>query len=143
MSAQHGTRHRYVDGCRCDECKAANSDYERDRRQRHANGEVVSRRAVVMALPGEAEPEPRGPGQVELAVMAELEGLAAAAVQPALAAAAMALGRLLDHPRVLSPKPAAVKQLVMVLDVLRKASAQRRGGGLELVRQMTDKGGGA
>ena len=34
MSAVHGTRARYCRGCRCDECRAANSAYDRELRAR-------------------------------------------------------------------------------------------------------------
>lgn len=33
--AEHGTRSRYVAGCRCDGCKAANAQRERERRHEH------------------------------------------------------------------------------------------------------------
>ena len=34
MSAGHGTRARYCRGCRCDDCRAANSAYDRELRTR-------------------------------------------------------------------------------------------------------------
>lgn len=141
MSTQHGTRHRYINGCRCDECKAANSDYERDRRQRHANGEVVSQRAVVMALSGEPA-APAGPGRVESAVQVELAGLSAAAEQPGLAEVALAMGRLLDS-RAQTAKPSAARQLMAAMDTLHAASVRSRRGGLRAVREMTGPKGGA
>jgi hypothetical protein len=131
MAARHGTRHRYIDGCRCDDCKTANATYERDRRARHANGEF-SQRAAVVSLPA----QPCGPGPVESAVESELAGLAGQ-TRPGLVAVALELARVLDHPRAVSQKPAAAKVLVGVLDTLHKGSDQRRGR-LAVVRTMTD-----
>ena len=43
--AQHGYRWTYTKhGCRCDECKAANTDYQRELRERKRNGERTSAR---------------------------------------------------------------------------------------------------
>jgi hypothetical protein len=72
----------------------------------------------------------------------ELGGLPAAEARPGLAAAALAMGRILDNPRVPSAKPGAARQLGRLLDELRKPVPGGRGG-LKLVRAMTDKGGGA
>lgn len=81
-----------------------------------------------------------GPGDVELAVALELAGLSAAVDQPALAAAAVAMGRLLDS-RAQSAKPSAARVLAPLLDDLHKASARDRRGGLSVVKAMTDPGG--
>lgn len=35
----HGSRIRYMAGCRCDECRRANTDYEKDRQIARKNGE--------------------------------------------------------------------------------------------------------
>ena len=43
--AQHGTRARYVGGCGCDDCRAANSAYEHGRR--HGRRVGTGRRAPV------------------------------------------------------------------------------------------------
>lgn len=50
MSA-HGTRTRYVAGCRCDECREANRIYVADRRRRRggAAAEYASRKARGLA----------------------------------------------------------------------------------------------
>jgi hypothetical protein len=77
------------------------------------------------------------PGQVETAVAAEIAALASAEARPGLAAIAAALARLLDDPTAKTPKPAAAKVLVSVLDTLRKGSAQGQRGSLSLVKSMT------
>lgn len=137
MAARHGTRARYKAACRCDACRAAQASYQARYRDRVVNGETRPRPSVVPP----AGMQVAGPGDVELATVAELAGLSAAAEQPGLAAAAVAMAKVLDHPRALSPKPSAAKQLIAALDTLRMASARHRGGGLRAVRAMTDKGG--
>jgi hypothetical protein len=92
---------------------------------------------VVAELPQVGEIHP---GPVELAVEAELNTLPAAQLRPTLAAIAATMARILDG-RVSTPKPAAAKALVNVLDTLHKGSAQERRGNLALVRTMTQKGG--
>jgi hypothetical protein len=134
-AARHGTRHRYVDGCRCDDCKAGNREYERDRRQRHASGEVP-RRAVVQPVS-----QLRGPGPVEAGVLSELDGLSQAEARPGLAQVALALARIMDNPRAINQKAAAAKVLASLLDKLHSASARGRRNGLAVVRTMTEKGG--
>lgn len=126
--AAHGTRRRYsVEGCRCDACREAQRIYCADPRERHANGEVVGRGAVV-SLPVES-----GPGPVEVAVQAELAGLSTAELRPAIAAAALALARVLDG-RAVSSDPNAARQLTKLLDELRKPVPGRKGA-LKLVRR--------
>jgi hypothetical protein len=51
------------------------------------------------------------------------------------------MARLLDSPAS-TPKPAAAKVLVAVMDTLHKCSAQGRRGNLAVVREMTEKGSG-
>ena len=127
MAARHGTRARYKAACRCDECRAAQASYQARYRDRVLNGPPVA-------------PELQGgPGPVELGVQAELAGLGSGS--SALAAVAVALSKVLDHPRAQSSKPAAAGQLVRVLDELHKGAARHPRGGLKLVRSMTEKGG--
>jgi hypothetical protein len=69
----------------------------------------------------------------------EIEGLGAHH-RPGLAAAALALARVLDNPKATSSKPAAAKVLAALLTQLRSVSARGRRGGLSVVREMTKKG---
>jgi hypothetical protein len=130
MAAAHGTRTRYTQGCRCDNCKGAQSGYQRDYRECRASG--LTRPTSVMA-------EPDGPGPAESGVQAEIAGLAD--IRPGLAQVALALARLMDNPRAMSSKPAAAKVLASLLDRLRSASTGGRGGHLAAVRTMAEKGG--
>jgi hypothetical protein len=127
MAVRHGTRYGYKGGCRCDECRAAQAAYQARYRDRVLNGPPVA-----------PELQAAGPGPVEVATRVELAGLSQAELQPGLAAIALCMGRVLDHPRAHSSKPAAAKQLADILDRLRQASLQGRPGALKLVRQMSD-----
>ena len=140
MSAQHGTRHRYIDGCRCDDCKAANRDYQRDLRWRHANGEA-GQRATVVSLPAAQEPVVSGPGPVERAVTSEIGGLTQADMRPALVEPSR-WRKILDNPGAVSQQPADAGKLADILNRSHKGAAPRRGG-LKLVRAMTTTEGGA
>jgi hypothetical protein len=141
MAANHGTRSRYLTGCRCDDCKYAQRLYQGRYRERKANVETRPHSApvVVAELPqAEAGPESNGsPDRVEAAVESELAGMAGAEARPGLVQIALAMSRILDSSRAASAQPAAAKVLVMVLDTLRKGSAQGRRGNLAVVKSMT------
>jgi hypothetical protein len=125
MAAKHGTRHRYNDGCRCDDCTAANAAYQQQYRER----------PVVVPLSAPVTPQTFEPGPVEAAVEAEIAGLAEA--RPGLSQAALAMARVLDNPKAVSSQPPAAKVLATLLDKLHSASALGRRGGLARVRAMT------
>jgi hypothetical protein len=82
------------------------------------------------------QPEPSGPGPVELAVAEEIDGLASEA-RPGLVQAALAVARILDNPKAINQQPAAAKVLVSLLEKLRSASARGRQGRLAVVRAMS------
>lgn len=139
MAAKHGARHCYIMGCRCDDCKAANRDYQRDLRARQ---QVVIhdpvRPHVVESTPPTkcSEHLVVSPG-VEAGVMAEISGLAAGA-RPGLAQVALAMARILDNPKAVAQQPAAAKVLAGLLEKVRSASARGRRGHLAVVRTMTE-----
>ena len=143
MAAIHGTQRRYVEGCRCEDCKEAHRAAARDYRERRASG--LTRPASVAAIPSAVA---AGPGPVEAGVEAEIAGLAEAEARLGLAAVALAVARILDNPKAVSSHPPAAKVLATLLDRLRSASARGRRGGLAVVRAMakagtTDAGGAA
>jgi hypothetical protein len=76
------------------------------------------------------------PGPVEAGVEAEIARWAEA--RPGLAQAAIAMARIMDNPK--ASQPAAAKVLASVMDKLRTAGAQGRGGRLAVVRTLTAKG---
>jgi hypothetical protein len=74
-------------------------------------------------------------------VQAELHSLNAGTDRSGLAQIALALVRILDNPKAVTPQPAAAKELAGLIDKLRSASAQGRRGQLALVKTMTTKRG--
>jgi choline dehydrogenase-like flavoprotein len=96
MAAKHGTRRRYNEGCRCDDCAEANHLYARDSRQRHADGDPIGLSGVVPLSPPVTH-QSFGPGLVERAILTEIQG--PDAVARGLAQAALAIARVIDNPR--------------------------------------------
>jgi hypothetical protein len=74
---------------------------------------------------------------VVAAVRADIAALGDLTGYRALAAAAVAMGRILDDPRQVTTQPSAAKQLASLLEVLRR-KATPRPGRLALVQAMTD-----
>jgi hypothetical protein len=74
-------------------------------------------------------------GQVEAAVREEVEHLSTAATRPGLAAAALAMARLLDSPLNTAQHPQAVARLQAALAELRVGADSKRGW-LAAVREM-------
>jgi hypothetical protein len=130
MSTTHGTRSRYLAGCRCDDCKDAQRRYQQRYRERRISGTPQLQPTAVAQLP---QPD-RGP--VESGVREEIDGLVAEA-RPGLAQAALALARVLDNPKAISTQPAAAKVLASLLEKLHSASARGSRGSLAVVRGMS------
>jgi hypothetical protein len=134
MATKHGTRHRYNDGCRCEDCTAANAAYQQRWRKSRIGAEPTTPGVVVTVS------SPVTPGPVEAAVNDEIGGLAADA-RPGLAQTALALARIMDNPKAVNQQPAAAKVLAALLEKLHSASARGRRGSLSVVRSMTKEGG--
>lgn len=128
MSAAHGTRVRYNGGCRCDECKAANREYNRELRNRKAAGGLPENLASVSKLPGANQrPVTTEPGRVESQVLIELGMMNSPAKYPGLAESALAMARILDNPNMLTTHPAAQRALRGTLADLHDKSAVKVG----------------
>lgn len=106
--ARHGTRRCYINGCRCGDCTESNRAYFRQRRASQMGADLPA----------------SDPGPVQSGVKAEIAEVAES--RPGLAAAALALARILDNPKAVSSQPAAARQLVAILGTLSKRT-QRRG----------------
>ena len=140
MASEHGTKTRYNNGCRCDECKNASRKYDQQRRLRSkaiAAGGTAPTRIKTALL----EPETDEPGRVEAGVLAEIEGLSTAESRQGLVEVAVALARVLDKPLAISQHPAAAHRLSETLDKLRQG-ADQKAGKLATVRAMTRKATG-
>jgi hypothetical protein len=108
--SEHG-RNGYLRGCRCDVCRAGQREY------------IAAQRARKRAL----WPVPALPPAEPSAVRAELATLGDLTGSQGLAAAAIAMARILDHPGAVTTQPAAARQLASLLDTLHKRAAPQRG----------------
>lgn len=133
MAVRHGTRTRYNQGCRCDDCKMASREYDKRRRLAKAAGGKGSATVTALPEPSNSDGEP---GRVESGVLAEIGGLSTAASRQGLVEIAVALARVLDSPLAIAQHPSAAHRLSETLDKIRKGSDSRQGK-LAAVRSMT------
>lgn len=127
-------RTRYLAGCRCDECKAAQSKYRKERRQKE-NAEKAAPRVMVSVPDLPTSPASESFSVLD-AVNEELSNLSTTAERPGLAAAARAMAMVLDSPAALPQHPSAAGKLAELLETLGKNGRQRKGK-LAAVREMT------
>jgi hypothetical protein len=143
-TTQHGTRSAYVTGCRCPECRLAESNYQKGRRRRGIKPKAAPRKSLasapVSSISAETPAIPSGPGRVESAVIAEIAMLSTASKRPGLVEAALSMGRLLDNPLNSCQHPQACARLQNALAELR-IGADLRKGWLSEVRQMSGTAG--
>lgn len=116
MSTDHGLRGYRNSGCRCDICLDAHAQYQRQYRARRkkskgdVHAETVAYRPVGVV------------GAVEIAVEAELATLSSAALKPSLAAAAIAMAKILDDPTLATSHPSSARQLNLAMAALRASA---------------------
>lgn len=137
----HGTRSSYVTGCRCPECRLAESNYQKGRRRRGIKPgkplvSVPPHPEIAVAARAQVAPIPAGPGPVERGVLAEIEGLSTARKRPGLVQGALAMARILDSPLSTPQHPPAMARLQNALAELR-VGADARTGWLTEVRKLT------
>lgn len=141
--APHGTRTRYVGGCRCDDCKQANTEYStKVRNRRNGMDEDTPARGRLAAVGGRGRPRLVSdtvraeqvnedgeyvPGRVEAAVLRELKMLSATESQPGLAEGVAQMARLLDSPKLATVQTSAMQRMQDGLEKLRSASSGRKG----------------
>ena len=125
----HGRSRYRHHGCRCATCVEANKLYMRELRAR--------KRGLTPAPADETPTVAEAAGPVVAAVRADIAALGDLTGYRALAAAAVAMGRILDDPRQVTTQPSAAKQLASLLAVLHR-QATPRPGRLALVQAMTD-----
>jgi hypothetical protein len=149
--ADHGTRQSYADGCRCAECKNAQSAYKREYQARKAGADikvpprgrprkddaiVAKQASQVTKLPTACDIGPK-----EQAVLEELATLTSAETRKGAAECARSLAKILDNPIAINLHVQAAKALPGVLEELRKGSARRKGR-LASVQAMTTQATG-
>ena len=120
---------RHAPGCDCERCA--------DRRDRNA-ARMRRNRARARGLDPTAPTVVPLAGRVELAVRAEIDAISGADSRPALAASAIAMGRILDDWRLTTTWPSAQRRLMAALDALHKASAPGAGR-LATVARLSDR----
>jgi len=126
--ADHGRR-RYQQGCRCDQCRLAEAEYQKRNRQRRAA-------KALKAVPDQDQPESddtepsedaAGPVSVVAAVALEVDGLAGVDGKPGLVATALAMAKILDNPVAIAQHPAAAARLMDLMSDLRKGGKKQHG----------------
>lgn len=146
-SAKHREcgRPRYQKGCQCGECVSAGDTAphrkcptcvkaNRDYSKRHARLTSIAGGKVEDLPPG-PRPERNPARLVETAVEEQIELLGDLAVkEPALAAAMLAAGRLLDDPTAGPQHPAAIGQLRMTLKDIRTGGTGKATSKLKAMR---------
>lgn len=146
----HGLRgYRTPWNCRCDVCKAANTEYNRGRREakRQAQDELAAKREAKKTTlrlnrqgkSGKAtesgDSDPTGAGRMERAVIAECASLQKAKDRPTLVESARNLAKIVDNPKLSSIHTSTTKQLLAILADLhgdteaKKATGKRKSGG--------------
>jgi len=121
----HGRSRYRHHGCRCVVCVEANRVYMRGLRARKRGLTPVPLAETLADRPPSISAETSGP--VVAAVRRDLERLGDLTGWEYLAAAAIAMARILDHPGAVTTQPAAAKQLMSLMDTLRENAAPKRG----------------
>lgn len=146
---EHGTDRGYrycragEDGKRCNACLDAHAEAEARRAAaRRGLAEPPQTdspdktRAPVTSLPKAAGVvDDDAPGPAEQSVLDEVETLSAAVRRPSAVQAALRLARNLDNPRLATSHAMTAKQLMEVMESLRRASVGDRQGRLAAVAQ--------
>lgn len=123
-------------GCRCPECRLAESNYQKGRRRKGIKPKPRKSLAAVPSINIQNGQITSEPGRVESAVIAEIAMLSTASKRPGLVEAALSMGRLLDNPLNSCQHPQAVARLQNALAELRVGADAKRGW-LSEVKAMT------
>lgn len=129
-------RTRYLQGCRCETCKHAQSVYARERRQAKkqasaespagaAKQEAAPAAAAGKSTPGAPPPPASADGPVVAGIRAEIAGYVGADDHPGLIATALALARILDTPSAIAQHAAAAGRLMELMSTLGKSGKKK------------------
>lgn len=135
--ASHGRR-GYRQGCRCDQCRSAEREYQQELKRRKTEPDVApghgQGNAGLAFLPGgSVAAESVGPRVA--AFRRAMESLNGDKV-PDLVAAAESLCEVLDNPRALSTRPAAAAKFAELMGQIRKSGDEKKSK-LASIRSMT------
>ena len=137
-SRRHGHSYGYKRGC--DLCRTEAAQAKRELRARKRGLRPVpdaNASEAVADVRQDVAPEANAsPGPVVAAVRAELDALGDLTGWQGVAAAAVAMARILDHPNLATTQPSAAKVLASLLWTLRQNAVPRRGR-LAVVEAMT------
>jgi hypothetical protein len=144
----HGLKgYRTPWNCRCDVCKAANTEYNRGRRKarqqakdelaekREQRKQTLTRNRNSGKATESGDSDPTGMGRMERAVVKECAELEKAGKRPTLVEAARNLAKIVDNPKLSSIHTSTTKQLMAILSDLhgdteaKKATGKRKSGG--------------
>lgn len=125
-------RSRYQAGCRCDDCKAAQSRYRADLNARRAAGKLGPKPGAPTPRKRQTTTDDTAPaptsmpgGSVTAAVNMELEAYVGTEKRPALAAMALVLARVLDTKSALAQHATATVKLKDLLDEIAKYGVKK------------------
>ena len=124
--ADHGRR-RYQQGCRCDQCRLAEAEYQKRNRQRRAAKALKAVQDQPESDDTEPSEDAAGPVSVVAAVALEVDGLAGVDGKPGLVATALAMAKILDNPVAIAQHPAAAARLMDLMSDLRKGGKKQHG----------------
>jgi hypothetical protein len=140
--AEHGTTTRYRDGCRCENCRAANRrkarrSYENRRAPETApEPEVTDSAKVLQMKPNQTPATGDGMGETEQAVRAEFSRRDPDNEHPVERALAIRLSQVLDNSRQMDKYSAASKELNALRTSLFGERRRKSGGRLSKVSRM-------
>jgi hypothetical protein len=147
-STPHGRSRYRHQGCRCEVCKEANRVAMAALRARKRDLTPVPsmpRSANAEATPtdeqiSDDDSANAEPGPCVAAVLADIESMGDLRGRRALAAAAVQMARILDHPGAVTTQPSAAKQLDSLMTSLHKSAAPQRAR-LQAVQKMSARPG--
>jgi hypothetical protein len=139
----HGTIQRYRQGCRCDECRRANTDYATMHKLGTKPGDNVTpikRRSPAKPQRKQADPSVNVGavgGEVERAVKSQLADFTSEF--PTQVEMALVAARILDNEERVALHPTTLRQLGAIVEGLTAGKKKKSRGRLAAVQEMTKR----